>query len=156
MKRLLCMAFALGGMLSVALSQGTITCGTGDDASNLYPFNTNTASSWHEMIFDKTEVSDAAGCKITKVAFQRSSSSTQQTITAAPLQIYMGERTTSTHANVSDWTALADLTLVYNSTSQVVGNVAANAWQTFTLMGDGFAYSGEGHLVVVVVKTISS
>lgn len=144
----------VSGLRGTLNAQTTITCGTGTSSSYNTPFNDYYKNSWNEAIYTRAEMSAAAGCNITKIAYQ-SDASNSTTLTATTLKIYMGERATSDHSTTSDWTGAGSLQLVYSGTNVTLGNVAAGNWQTFTL-NTPFSYTGEGNLVVVVAKTTST
>ena len=144
----------VSGLRGTLNAQTTITCGTGTSSSYNTPFNDYYKNSWNEAIYTQAEMSAAAGCNITKIAYQ-SDASNSTTLTATTLKIYMGERATSDHSTTSDWTGAGSLQLVYSGTNVTLGNVAAGSWQTFTL-NTPFSYTGEGNLVVVVAKTTST
>lgn len=151
LNRLIAVVALVTGLSGVSFAQSTITLGTGTSSGYYSPFNDFYKNSWNEAIYTQAEMSAAAGCNITKIAFQ-SDASNSTTITATTLKIYMGERTSSDHSSTSDWTGAGALQLVYSGTNVTVGNVAAGSWQTFTL-NTPFSYTGEGNLVVVVAKT---
>lgn len=146
--------FAFVVALSGKAGAQTITCGTGTSSSYTSPFNLLYNNSWHEMIFQPSEVSASVGCSITKIAFQSAASATT-THTASTLKIYMGTRSSASHSSATDWTPAGSLQLVYSGTNVVLGNVASGEWQTFTL-NTPYEYDGSGNLVVVVSRTASS
>ncbi|MBO4589319.1 MAG: gliding motility-associated C-terminal domain-containing protein [Bacteroidales bacterium] len=146
--------FALALMIGVFVattSAQTITCGTGTASSYTSPFYCLYNNSWHEMIYQPSELGAAAGCSITKIAFQCASPSS--TMSLSGLRIYMGTRPTATHESTSDWTPVSNLQLVYNHGTTTIGGV--DGWHTFTL-DTPFAYDGDENLVVVVAKTAGS
>ena len=131
----------------VVRAQQTVTCGTGTSTGYYSPFCNFYNNSWHEMIFQPSELGGAAGCSITKIAFQCATSSYSMSLTQ--LDIYMGTRTTVTHNTTSDWTAAGALDLVYSHSGVTIGGTSG--WQTFTL-DVPYSYDGENPLVVVVAK----
>ena len=143
------MALAIVMLSSSVQAQTTITCGTGTSSSYTSPFCLLYKNSWHEMIYTASEVGAAAGCNITKIAFQDAASTSHSYQT---LKIYMGERATADHSSTTDWTPMADLELVYSSNNGTIGSQASGNWETFTL-NTPFYYTGQGNLVVVVART---
>lgn len=153
LNRLVAVAALVAGLSGTLYAQSTITLGTGTSSSYTAPFNELWKNSWHEMIYTQAEMINAAGCNITKIAFQDAAGTgSTYTATATTLKIYMAERATADHASTTDWTPMGDLQLVYSGTNVTLGNQAADNWQTFTL-NTPFNYTGQGNLVVVVTKT---
>lgn len=139
------------GVFVTTTNAQTVTCGTGTTSSYTSPFYCLYNNSWHEMIYQPSELGAIAGCSITKIAFQCASPS--NTMSLSGLRIYMGTRPTATHESTSDWTPAGSLQLVYNHGTTTIGGV--DGWHTFTL-DTPFAYDGEENLVVVVAKTAGS
>ena len=140
----LCLIFYL--LLStIAVSQTTITVGSGTNASYYVPFNNFYNYSYNEEIYTANELNHTAGC-ITKIAFYCQNSTSYALIA----DIYLGTTSRSQHNNNYDWTPAQNLT-------QVVSNRTINfssstyGWVTISL-DTPFPYNGIDNLVVVVSK----
>ena len=130
--------------LMKAQDSSEVTIGTGTSTSytpGFYPYYKNT---WFEAIYSADEIGQPG--LITSLSLNYS---TSYAYTCSDIRIYMGHRSTSTHANNTDWTPLADLTLVYEGANMTIG--AQSGWNQYELTNP-FLYDGTDNLVVVFAK----
>lgn len=121
-----------------------ITIGEGTSTSYYAPFGNYYNNSYYEMIYPAEEFSMPG--YINSLSWYVGSATT---LNYSSLKIYLGTRSTSTHANTSDWTSFESLELVYSSENGSIGH--ATGWETYTLSTPYF-YNGEDNLVVVVSR----
>ena len=126
-----------------------VEVGTGTTTSYTGGFCTYYQYTWQENIYLAQDIQTVGGY-INSIAWY---SATTNTLNTTDLRIYMGTTTRTTHSSTSDWQPQSELTLVYSSTSAVIGGVVG--WKTFTL-NTPFYYDGVDNLVVVVAKKASS
>ena len=126
-----------------------VIVGTGTSTSYTGGFCTYYNYTWQESIYLAQNIQTNGGY-INSISWY---SATTNTLSTTDLRIYMGTTTRTTHNTTSDWQPQSELTLVYSSTSAVIGGVVG--WKTFTL-ATPFYYDGVGNLVVVVAKKSSS
>ena len=126
-----------------------VEVGTGTTTSYTGGFCTLYQYTWQENIYLAQDIPTVGGY-INSIAWY---SATTNTLNTTDLRIYMGTTTRTTHSSTSDWQPQSELTLVYSSTSAVIGGVVG--WKTFTL-NTPFYYNGVDNLVVVVAKKATS
>ena len=126
-----------------------VEVGTGTTTSYTGGFCTYYQYTWQENIYLAQDIQTYGGY-INSIAWY---SATTNTLNTTDLRIYMGTTTRTTHSSTSDWQPQSELTLVYSSTSAVIGGVVG--WKTFTL-NTPFYYNGVDNLVVVVAKKATS
>ena len=126
-----------------------VIVGTGTSTSYTGGFCTYYNYTWQESIYPAQNIQTVGGY-INSISWY---SATTNTLSTTDLRIYMGTTTRTTHNTTSDWQPQSELTLVYSSTSAVIGGVVG--WKTFTL-ATPFYYDGVDNLVVVVAKKSSS
>ena len=126
-----------------------IEVGTGTSTSYTGGFCTYYNYTWQECIYLAQNIQTVGGY-INTISWY---SATTNTLSTTDLRIYMGTTSRTTHSSTSDWQPQSELTLVYSSTSDVIGGVVG--WKTFTL-NTPFYYNGVENLVVVVAKKSSS
>ena len=147
--RFLLMLFAFAPLAMQAQNTVDVIVGTGTTTSYTGGFNTYNKYSWAENIYLAQDIQTTGGY-INSIAWY---SATTNTLATSDLRIYMGTTTRTTHSSTSDWQPQSELTLVYSSTSDVIGGIVG--WKTFTL-NTPFYYDGVDNLVVVVAKKASS
>ncbi|MBO4488748.1 MAG: fibronectin type III domain-containing protein [Bacteroidales bacterium] len=125
-----------------------LTVGTGTTESYYAPYNNYYGNSWNECIYLASEIGHAG--IINSIAYYVNTSTAYD---CNQIKIYMGHTTKDIHASTSDWTALADLTLVYSANDITIGS--STGWETRTL-ATPFNYNGVDNLVVVVTHTADS
>ncbi len=135
-------------MLPFATRADELVIGDGTGSGYYSPFNNYYKYSWNETIYQASEFDGSAS--ISSIAYH--CASTDKTVNATSVKIYMGETTKSEFASSSDWTPESDLTLVYEGSSIVLGDTE---WEEFVL-DQPFVYSGVNNLVVVVAKSASN
>ncbi|MBE6343311.1 MAG: hypothetical protein E7065_07965, partial [Lentimicrobiaceae bacterium] len=135
-------------MLPFATRADELVIGDGTGSGYYSPFNNYYKHSWNETIYQASEFDGSAS--ITSIAYH--CASTDKTVNATSVKIYMGETTKSEFVSSSDWTPESDLTLVYEGSSIVLGDTE---WEEFVL-DQPFVYSGVNNLVVVVAKSASN
>ena len=141
--------FLFVGLGLVNLSaQAYVTIGTGTASSYDAPFNNYYEDSWNEVIYPASDFFAGGGSAgmITAISYYSASS---ESFIAAPLRIYLGTTSRTTHTSSSDWQPMNQLTLVYDHSNVTLGG--QTGWQTFQL-DNPFFYGGSGSLVVVVAK----
>ncbi|MBR4786536.1 MAG: fibronectin type III domain-containing protein [Bacteroidales bacterium] len=135
------------GLANVS-AQAFVTIGTGTASSYDAPFNNWYEDSWNEVIYPASEFFAGGGSAGMITAISYYSASTESFI-AAPLRIYLGTTSRTTHSSSSDWQPMNQLTLVYDHSNVTLGG--QTGWQTFQL-DNPFFYGGSENLVVVVAK----
>ena len=135
-------------MLPFATRADELVIGNGTGSGYYSPFNNYYKHSWNETIYQASEFDGSVS--INSIAYH--CASTDKTVNATSVKIYMGETTKSEFASSSDWTPESDLTLVYEGSSIVLGDTE---WEEFVL-DQPFVYSGVNNLVVVVAKSASN
>ena len=148
-KHVLFILFLLVGLGMMRVSaQAVVTIGTGTSATHYAPFNNYWEDSWNEVIYPASEFLTAGGSAgmITSISYYTGST---DVVVAAPLRIYLGTTTRTTHSSTTDWQPMSGLTLVYDHTNVTLGGQVG--WQTFQL-DNPFFYGGTENLVVVVAK----
>ena len=147
--RFLLMLLAFVPFAMQAQNTVDVTVGTGTTTSYTGGFCTLYNYTWQENIYLAQDIQTVGGY-INSIAWN---SATTNTLATTDLRIYMGTTTRTTHSSTSDWQPQSELTLVYSSTSDVIGGIIG--WKTFTL-NTPFYYDGVDNLVVVVAKKASS
>ena len=147
--RFLLMLLLFAPMAMQAQNTIDVEVGTGTSTSYTGGFCTSYNYTWQENIYLAQDIQTVGGY-INSISWY---SATSNTLSTSDLRIYMGTTTRTTHSSTSDWQPQSELTLVYSSTSAVIGGIVG--WKTFTL-NTPFYYNGVDNLVVVVAKKASS
>ena len=96
-----------------------VIVGTGTSTSYTGGFCTYYNYTWQESIYLAQNIQTNGGY-INSISWY---SATTNTLSTTDLRIYMGTTTRTTHNTTSDWQPQSELTLVYSSTSAVIGGV---------------------------------
>ena len=122
-----------------------ITIGTGTSSSTYTPMNAYYKNSWTQMIYPASEFGTPGYINSLSWYVNATNAHNYQT-----LKIYLGTKSSATHANTTDWLSMDDLTLVYESNGGTIGSTVG--WETYTLTTP-YYYNGEDNLVVVTART---
>ena len=126
-------------------SQEEIVIGEGTSTTYNAPMNAYYKNSWTQMIYPASNFASAGYINSLSWYVNAVNEHPYQT-----LKIYLGTKSSAINESSSDWVAMEDLTLVYESNGGTVGSSVG--WETYNLTTP-YYYNAEDNLVVVVART---
>ncbi len=125
------------GVMDVVIGEGT-------SAGNTAPANANYKNSWTQMIYPASAFSSEGD--INSLSWYVNAVNAHN---YSSLKIYLGTKSSTTHADNYDWLSMDELTLVYESENGSIGT--QTGWETYNL-STPYHYNGVDNLVVVMSR----
>lgn len=130
------------------LANETVTVGSGTYSTNYTPYHNSYTNAGTQIIYKASEIGKTG--KITSFAFNVASINTSKgAVNNTEFKVYMGLTDKDTFSAKDDAISKSDLTLVYNSTTQQIGE--ATGWETIQL-DTPFSYDSSKNLVVAIYR----
>ena len=130
---------------------------SGDDAGYLYgPLKVGMYNGYYQMVYPQSGLCKG---KIKSIAFKftgYNSGSYYNMSAKNNVKIYLVETDKTSFTSATDWIPFSQLTEVYSGNLNCSSATTNGTWNYFTLNGDGFNYSGEQNLAVVVLDNSNS